>query len=98
LDSYRLTPRAERQLVDIFRYGIDNFGAEVARHYASSLEHCFELLVNPPQMGRQAPDFGEGVRRHTHQRHIILYEIRDDAIVILAVLPVRSLARLLTPR
>ncbi|WP_117191913.1 type II toxin-antitoxin system RelE/ParE family toxin [Rhizobium terrae] len=97
MPEYRLTPRAEAEIVNIIRYGIERFGVLQARRYADDLTHCFELLAENPRMGRSAPDFGEAVCRHTHARHIILYEITDSGVMILAVVHVRSLSRLIKP-
>jgi toxin ParE1/3/4 len=93
--EYRLSPQAEAEIVDIIRYGIETFGALQARRYVDDLTHCFELLAENPRMGKSTPDFGEAVRRHTHSRHTILYEVTDPGILILAVVHVRSLLRLI---
>lgn len=66
------------------------FGLFQARRYKDELEHCFQLIASRPQMGRLALSIGEGVRRHEHQSHIILYEESRGAIVILAIVPAKS--------
>ncbi|KAB1087984.1 type II toxin-antitoxin system RelE/ParE family toxin [Neorhizobium galegae] len=95
MPEYRLTSRAESEIVDIIRYGIETFGVLQAQHYVDELTHCFELLVENPRMGGAGPDFGESVRRHIHARHIVLYEINAPGILILAVVHVRSVVRLI---
>ncbi|WP_438752998.1 type II toxin-antitoxin system RelE/ParE family toxin [Pararhizobium sp. O133] len=47
-------------------------------------------MASRPQMGRPAPSIGEGVRRHEHKSHIILYEEQADRIIILATVPAKS--------
>ena len=90
MTSYTLTERAEDDLLDLFLDGIEMFGLLQAHRYKDELEHCFQLIASRPQMGRLAPSIGEGVRRHEHQSHIILYEQAAGTIVILAVVPTRS--------
>lgn len=90
MTSYTLTERAEDDLLDLFLDGIEMFGLLQARRYKDELEHCFQLIASRPQMGRLAPSIGEGVRRHEHKSHIILYEQAAGTIVILAVVPARS--------
>ena len=90
MTSYTLTERAEDDLLDLFLDGIEMFGLLQARRYKDELENCFQLIASRPQMGRLAPSIGEGVRRHEHQSHIILYEQAAGTIVILAVVPARS--------
>ncbi|AOF94001.1 plasmid stabilization system family protein (plasmid) [Sinorhizobium sp. RAC02] len=88
--SYTLTERAEDDLLTLFLDGIEMFGLAQARRYKEELVRCFELIASRPQMGRLAPSIGEGVRRHAHQSHIILYEEAGETVLILAVVPARS--------
>lgn len=54
MNSYRLTARAESEILDIFIYGIEQFGLRQARLYKDDMEDCFQLLVDNPRMGRPA--------------------------------------------
>jgi toxin ParE1/3/4 len=91
VSSYTLTERAEDDLLNLFLDGIEMFGLAQARRYKDELERCFQLIASRPQMGRLASSIGERVRRHVHQSHIILYEEARDAVLILAVVPARSI-------
>ena len=90
MTSYRLTERAEEDLLALFLDGIEMFGLTQARRYKNELKRCFQLIASHPQMGRLAPSIGENVRRHEHQSHIILYEKSQGAVTILAIVPARS--------
>lgn len=94
MNSYRLTKRAETELLDIFLYGIEQFGLAQARLYSDDMARCFQLLADTPLMGRPALAIADGVRRHEHKSHVILYEIDGSDIVILAVIHGRSVRRL----
>lgn len=95
MSSYRLTRQAEDDILDIFLYGIEQFGPQQARRYKDDLARCFEALARTPRMGRLAPAIGVGVRRHEHASHVILYEIDDHGgILILAIVHGRSIQRL----
>ncbi|WJH40846.1 type II toxin-antitoxin system RelE/ParE family toxin [Aliirhizobium terrae] len=97
LPRYRLTARAEADVVKIIRYGIETFGVPQARRYNDELTRCFELLAENPHMGRPALEFGDGVRRHGHARHVVLYEIFEEGVLVLPVIHMRSLIRFLKP-
>ena len=88
--SYTLTERAEDDLLTLFLDGIEMFGLTQARRYKDELEGCFQLIASRPRMGRLAPSIGEHVRRHEHQSHIILYEEARYTVLVLAVVPARS--------
>ena len=94
VNSYRLTQRAEAEIMDIFLEGIEQFGVQQARRYKDEMAHCFQLLADTPHMGRPASAIGEGVHRHEHKSHVILYEPTDDGVLILAVVHGRSVLRL----
>jgi toxin ParE1/3/4 len=95
LARYRLTKRAEHEILKIIRYGIEAFGEIQALRYHQELEHCFELLAQRPLIGPEASQFGQGVRRHGHGRHIIFYETDEHGVLILAVVHVKSLVGLI---
>ena len=42
--SYKLTPEAENDLVEIYLYGFQNFGEAQAENYFSQLEEVFRML------------------------------------------------------
>jgi toxin ParE1/3/4 len=90
LSRYVLTARAERDLLAIFLQSIELFGVPQARRYRDSLKNCFELIAGNPDMGRPASRIGEGVRRHEHQSHIILYDKVSEGVRILALVPSKS--------
>ena len=54
MSIYRLTTRAEDDLIDIFAFGIEQFGLRQALLDKSELAHCFQLLSQNPNMGRKA--------------------------------------------
>ncbi|WFS66827.1 type II toxin-antitoxin system RelE/ParE family toxin [Agrobacterium leguminum] len=94
MNSYRLTKQAESEILDIFIYGVEQFGLRQAHFYKNEMKSCFQLLGDNPRMGRLAPAIGEGVRRHEHGSHIILYEIDGAGVLILTVVHGRSIRRL----
>lgn len=89
MTELRLSDRARRDLLDIYLYGIEQFGAGQAEIYRQSMESCFETLLRHPKLGRLAPAVGQGVRRHEHGSHVILYEEGSDHILVLTVLHAR---------
>lgn len=92
--SYQLTGRADADILDVFLYGLTEFGMAQAERYQGILEHTFQLLADNPRMGRAAEVIGAGVRRHECGAHVILYEEATDGVLILAVVHSRSVRRL----
>ncbi|WP_114432619.1 type II toxin-antitoxin system RelE/ParE family toxin [Phyllobacterium bourgognense] len=94
MSEYRLTERAETEILEIFLDSIEMFGVIQARRYKDELDYCFKLLAETPHMGRLAETLGSGVRRHEHKSHVILYEQEANGILVLALVPGRSVRQL----
>lgn len=76
---HKITQRAERDLRDIYRYTYQTFGESQAAKYLRELDRVFGLLADNPRMGR----FYEGkTHQFVHGKHIIIYRIATDHIVI----------------
>ena len=84
--TYKLTPDADDDLIEIYVHGFLNFGETQAEKYFSELEDCFEVLSNAPLICRERTEFTPPVRIHHHGRHLVIYVIQDDRILIVRVL------------
>jgi toxin ParE1/3/4 len=88
MSSYRLTRRADQDLIDIYLYTLETFGLVQAERYVEGMRSCFALLADQPRMGRPADIVRPGARRHEHGGHVIFY--REDAeqggVLILTVI------------
>ena len=94
MGNYQLTGRADADILDVFLYGLTEFGMFQAERYQGILEHAFQLLADNPRMGRAAEMIGARVRRHECGAHVILYEEAADGVLILAVVHGSSVRRL----
>jgi toxin ParE1/3/4 len=83
--EYRLSQRADSDLLQIFIYGLEQFGLGQAEKYQSEFQDVFSLLAENPLLGRAADQIGKGVRRHERGSHIILYDVKTYGVFILAL-------------
>ncbi len=89
--KYRVSKRANANLIDIYVYGSEQFGERRAVAYQKSLQACFEVIARHPKIGRTSPTIRPGLRRHEHGSHVILYREESDSVLIIAVLHGRSI-------
>lgn len=85
-NSYKLTEDAERDVIDIYLYSIENFGPVQADKYVTGLFERFALIAGNPASGK---DFGEvhpDMRRWFEGSHAIYYEPLQSGILILRIL------------
>lgn len=94
MSGYKLSRRAEDDLLDMYIYGIERFGEAQGERYHIDMTACFALLATQPRMGREAATVAPGVRRHEHASHVIFYEEHGEGILILALVHARSIERL----
>lgn len=83
---YKVTREADNDLIGIYIYGFRNFGEAQAEKYFSELENCFQLLSKTPFICRERTEFTPPVRIHPHGRHLVIYVIKDDLILIIRIL------------
>lgn len=81
--TYKKTVRVERDLKDIYRYTRRQFGRPQALTYLNELESVFELIGEQPRIGRI---YQGRIRQFVHNRHIVLYRIETDGVLIVQIL------------
>jgi len=82
-----LISRAARvDLKKIAAYTQKTWGIPQRRAYLKGLDTAFRFLADNPGAGMTCDYIISGLRKHPHKQHIVFYEYRDDAIVIVRVL------------
>ncbi len=84
-NKYKLSIKACAEIKKIFRYSFQQLGENQAVKYKASLDKCFQLLVDNPNMGRECSDIREGHFRHEHESHIIFYTQRSNDLFITTI-------------
>ena len=69
--AYRLSALVESDLAEIWSYVAEDASAATADRLVDAIFDRFELLVEQPRMGRNRPEFGEGVRSFVIESYVI---------------------------
>jgi toxin ParE1/3/4 len=80
------THDAERDLINIFLYGVEHFGPVQAERYAKTLNAKIEMAAEHPDFGTDYGFVVEGVRRYESVSHAIYYRPTQSGILVLRVL------------
>jgi toxin ParE1/3/4 len=83
--SYRLSRKAEDDLIQIYVAGTRGFGAAQAERYYAGLETAFAFLADYPQAARERVEILPPVRIHPYRSHVIVYVVDDEGVLILRV-------------
>lgn len=82
---YRLTVKAEDDIVRIYLEGLALFGPQQADQYHNELSGLFQLLAENPRMARERAELSPPVRVHPHKAHVIVYLEDGEGILIVRV-------------
>lgn len=81
--AFKLTRKAEEDLIAIHLAGVGEFGAARAEAYLADLIGTFDLLAGNPRLARIREEFEPPVRIHPHRAHIIVYQdVGADILII----------------
>jgi toxin ParE1/3/4 len=84
--AYRLTRRAEADVIEIYLNGVERFGVEHAEAYHAALERTFELVARHPRLAQERTEIVPAVRIHPSGAHVIVYTVgADDDVLIVRV-------------
>jgi toxin ParE1/3/4 len=89
--TFRLSRRADADLMNIAAYTLRTWGEEQAAHYIGGLEACFHMLANNPELGRTCDYVRLGLRRIEHGQHVVFYRQEVGGILISRILHQRML-------
>lgn len=81
--SYKLSTKAEDDLVNVYLEGLPEYGPERAESYLLELECAVEKIGENPKLYRERQEITPPVRVRTHKAHIIIYLIDDDGIPLI---------------
>ncbi|EAB6718303.1 type II toxin-antitoxin system RelE/ParE family toxin [Escherichia coli] len=81
--TFRLTVKAEDDIVNIAEQGVRLFGLAQARRYHDDLFALFQLIADSPHMARERQELSPPVRIHPFRSHLVIYQIQPDGDVVI---------------
>jgi toxin ParE1/3/4 len=81
--TYRLTRKAEEDILQIYAAGSKLFGEPQADRYHESLAEVFGIIAMFPGIARERTEIVPPVRIHPHHAHLIVYRIEADGSVLI---------------
>ena len=86
MPSYRLSPLAEADLLNIISSTIKSWGNKQAKTYSQSIEAALIKLAQYPEFGRQRDEIYKDARSFPIEKHIVFYKISDSGIDVARIL------------
>ena len=86
---YKLSGKAEIDLAEMYEFGIYKFGLSQAQKYFTSMHEAFGILAKNKDLGRDASEFIDELKRFSFKAHTIFYLHNASGIFIIRVLSQR---------
>lgn len=84
--KYRTSGKADRDIKEIYKYTVREFGFPQGGRYLAALYECFEMLGAQPDAGHATASISKDYRRFEYESHVIFYKKRRADILIIRVL------------
>jgi len=86
MPSYRLTPDAQSDLIEIRRYTLNRWGSAQSKKYLAEIRQTIRLLSETPTLGKQRPDVATDAFSFPHASHVIYSVLHNNQLVVFGVL------------
>ena len=83
---FRIRPRADKDLEDIYKYSYQEFGEARADQYILDLDAAFHKLAAEPGVGRDYSHVRPGLMAYRVASHVVFFQRSVNGITILRVL------------
>jgi len=80
------TREADRDLIDIYLFGLERYGLRQAEHYSETLNAKIQMAAENPSFGSDYGDVRSGLRRYESVAHAIYYRPTATGILVLRIL------------
>jgi toxin ParE1/3/4 len=81
-----ITPKAESDLIGIWVYTCDEWGADQADIYLDQLENGMKQLISYPLLGANYAHVLPGYRRLQVEHHAVFYQVLEPEVLVVRVL------------
>ena len=86
---YRLSKECKSDLVQIYEYGIENYGLGQAQIYMLGLHELFQTLADNVNLGRDTSEFFPALKRFMYKSRMIFYLHTNSGVFIVRTLSQR---------
>lgn len=84
--EYRLSPRAQRDLDEVFDYSVAEWGFDQALRYTDLIEAACADLAEAPQRAPSCDKIRTGYRRRIVEQHVIYFRVTRYGIAVVRIL------------
>src|ERR1700761_356557 len=83
------TPKAQRDIEEIWDYSVDQFGVDRAIEYVREIQRAATVLMQDPRRGLACDDIRSGYRKFPVGSHVLFFRTSATRVVIVRILHAR---------
>jgi toxin ParE1/3/4 len=84
--SIEFTPKAQRDIEEIWDYSLERFGFEKAEAYLRELQRAVKAVAEDPRRGLACDTIRSGYRKFPVGSHIVFFRGSENRFVIVRIL------------
>jgi toxin ParE1/3/4 len=81
MTAYRVTRKAQADLIEIGRYTTKEWGVTQRNTYLKDLDNCFSQIARNPELGVDCDYIADGYRKFPQGSHLVFYRQGNEGIV-----------------
>ncbi len=81
MPAYKVTRKAQADLVEIGRYTTKEWGVTQRNTYLKELDNCFLQITENPELGMACDYIANGYRKFPQGSHLIFYRQNDKNVI-----------------
>ena len=84
--SYVLSPRAQKDIDDIWEYTVEHWNVRQAEIYLRQIRRAIETVAAEPNIARACDDIRPGYWKYPAGSHVMFFRITDKGINVVRIL------------
>lgn len=86
MKGYVLSPRAQKDLDDIWEYTVEHWNIRQAEIYLRQIQRAIETVAAEPKIARVCDDIRSGYWKYPVGSHVLFFRITDKGINVVRIL------------
>jgi toxin ParE1/3/4 len=86
MKGYVLSPRAQKDIDDIWEYTVEHWNVRQAEIYLRQIQRAIETVAAEPAIARSCADIRPGYWKYPAGSHMLFFRITDQGINVVRVL------------
>jgi len=84
--NYGLSPRAKRDVYEIWEYTAERWGIDQAEIYIRQMWQNIDAVANKPTVGQKCSEVREGYYKFPSGAHFIFYKVIEGGVDVVRIL------------